>query len=170
MPTLPTTVRRPMYRDDDFCYYAEPTAGRNYVELSPRSALYVPTQDRFWNRDETGKPHRGWDAPTALYRLIGTDGLLYVGIGVQPEGRWQDHKHTKHWWKDVLVKTVDWLEDREQAEIAEYYAIRHESPRYNSMHLWPIGWQARRGRAINEINKRWGGRSSYEGYNVPRAA
>lgn len=170
MPSQPTTVRRPMYRDDDFCHYAEPVAGRNYVESSPRTALYIPTEERFWNRDESGKPRRGWDAPTALYRLIGIEGLLYVGIGVQPEGRWQDHKHTKPWWNDVLVKTVDWLEDREQAEIAEYYAIKHEAPRYNAQHLWPIGWQAKRGRAIHEICQRWGGRATHEGYNVPKAA
>ncbi|MEU9444633.1 hypothetical protein AB0D42_27880 [Streptomyces sp. NPDC048304] len=158
-----------MYRDDDFCYYAEPVAGRNYVELYPRSALYVPTEERFWNRDESGKPRRGWDAPTALYRLIGKDGLLYVGIGVQSEGRWQDHKHNKPWWSEVLVKVVDWHGDRVEAEIAEYYAIRHEAPRYNAMHLWPLGWQAKRGRAIHAIDQRWGGRSSYEGHSV-RAA
>lgn len=170
MRSAPSTVRRPMYRDDDFCYYAEPVIGRNYVELSPRSALYIPTEERFWNRDESGRPRRGWSAPTALYRLIGTEGLLYVGIGVQPEGRWQDHKHTKPWWNDVLVKTVDWLDGGEEAEIAEYCAIKHEAPRYNVMHLWPTGWQALRGRAIREINERWGGRSVHEGYNVPRAA
>ncbi|WP_306317264.1 MULTISPECIES: GIY-YIG nuclease family protein [unclassified Streptomyces] len=166
----PTTVRRPMYRDDDFCFYAAPVIGRNYVELSPRSALYVPTNERFWNRDDQGKPRRGWDSPTAVYRLIGRSGLLYVGIGVQPEGRWQDHKHNKPWWNDVLVKTVDWLEDRQQAEIAEYYAIKHEAPRYNAQHLWPIGWHARRGRAVSEIRQRWGGRSTRESHNVPLAA
>lgn len=165
----PTTVRRPMYRDDDYCYYAEPVAGRNYVEISPRTALYVPTEERFWNRDENGKPHRGWDAPTALYRLIGTEGLLYVGIGVQPEGRWQDHKHNKPWWKDVLVKTVDWHEDRNEAETAEYFAIKHEAPRYNAMHVWPSELWTPRTRAIGEINRTWGGKSAYEGHTV-RAA
>ncbi|WPO74001.1 hypothetical protein [Streptomyces sp. KN37] len=159
-----------MYRDDDSYYYAEPVAGRNYVELSPRSALYVPTAERFWNRDDKGKPLRGWDAPTALYRLLGADGLLYVGIGVQPEGRWQDHKHTKAWWADVLVKTVDWHANRAEAEIAEYYAIRRETPRYNAQLLIPQAWYGQRIRAITEMSARWGARRRHEGYNAARAA
>lgn len=166
----PTTVRRPMYRDDDFCYYAEPVMGRNYVELSPGSALYAPTEERFWNRGANGKPRRGWDAPTAVYRLLGKDGLLYIGIGVQPEGRWQDHKHTKTWWNDVLVKVVDWHENGEQAEIAEYYAIKREAPRHNAQLLIPHAWHGKRVRAISEISDRWGRRKRYEGRNAPMDA
>lgn len=170
MSSAPTTVRRPMYRGDDFCYYAEPVAGRNYVELSPRSALYIPTEERFWNRDETGKPRRGWDAPTALYRLIGVKGLLYVGIGVHPETRWQDHKHNKPWWHEVLVKTVDWHENHCEAEEAEYLSIKHEQPLHNAMHLLPSTWYSRRMQAIREINAVWGGKRTYERHVAPNMA
>lgn len=153
--SAPTTVRRPMYREvDDLGYLPAPQAGIDYVESPARRCLYVPCQ-QFRNRHPDGTWRRGWSERCALYRLIGSEGLLYVGIALHPEQRWDVHKAEKPWWPDVLVKTVDWYEDRYSAEVAEYLAIRHERPRCNARLLYPRLWWHQRFDACNEINERF---------------
>lgn len=146
--------RRPMYRDDDLCYYSAPVSGVDYVELTPWSCLYVP-QTRFRNLGPGGKLLSGPTERHALYRLIGAEGLLYIGIGIRPEGRWKDHELHKPWWPNVLVKTVDWHEHRWSAEEAEYVAIGCEQPKHNTLQQYPRRWCGQRHDAFREIDRRW---------------
>ena len=150
-----TTVRRPMFWDaHDFGYYPAPQVGVDYVEEPARSCLYVPCE-RFRNKGPDGRVRSGWNERCALYRLLGRNGLLYVGIGMNPEGRWAVHRDEKPWWPEVLVKTVDWHEDRGDADIAEYLAIKHEKPRYNVIHWYPRLWRHERHDAKQEIDARF---------------
>lgn len=74
---------------------------------------------------------------TALYRLYDADDrLLYVGISKRPAVRWAEHAIDKAdlWWADVVRKTVEWFETREEAETAEVRAIRTEKPEHNKAH------------------------------------
>ncbi|MER6183057.1 hypothetical protein [Streptomyces sp. NPDC001652] len=156
MPEAPTTVRRPMYRGEDFSYYAAPSAGVDYYEETyPRSCLYVPRSGQVTNLDLDGITKQGKRARTALYRFIGTSGLLYVGIAVQPEPRWRCHRDEKPWWGDVLAKTIDWHEDRYEAEIAEYLAIIRERPLHNALLTYPDRWKAERAIAFSGIEQRF---------------
>lgn len=69
--------------------------------------------------------------PHALYRFFDEDGaLLYVGISVNPLGRWDQHR-AKTWWRDVRTATIEPCESREAALEAEMAAIRAESPEHN---------------------------------------
>lgn len=156
MPLERTSVRRPMYRGKDLTYYAAPSPGVDfYEEIHPRSCLYVPRSGHVTNVDADGFTQRGKRARTALYRLIGATGLLYVGIAVQPEPRWRHHRDEKPWWGDVLAKAIDWYEDRYEAEIAEYLAIIHERPLHNALLTYPDRWKAERMVALSEIGKRF---------------
>lgn len=78
--------------------------------------------NRYWGR-------------TALYRLFDTEGvLLYVGIAVDPEARWEKHAATQEWWHLVAEKTTQWFDTRVLAADAEIEAIRTAKPRFNLMH------------------------------------
>lgn len=144
-----------MYREvGDLGYLPAPQAGVDYVESTPRSCLYVPCE-RFRNLGTDGKYRSGPGQPMALYRLIGTQGLLYIGIGIQPEKRWYAHARWQSWWSEVLVKTVDWYMGRDEALVAEYLAIKHERPRYNSLNQYPRPWKFEYLDARNEINARF---------------
>jgi DNA-binding GntR family transcriptional regulator/predicted GIY-YIG superfamily endonuclease len=69
---------------------------------------------------------------TALYRLYDADDkLLYVGITGDVKARMKQHAADKHWWGDVAIDRVEWLDSREIALEAEREAIRAERPRYN---------------------------------------
>lgn len=71
---------------------------------------------------------------TAVYRFFGSDGgLLYVGITCRLHKRWQEHArdYASTWWPLVKSNTVQWFEQREDAELAEREAIRTEDPAYN---------------------------------------
>lgn len=67
----------------------------------------------------------------SLYRFYDEAGiLLYVGISVNPLGRWDQHR-TKTWWRDVRTATIEPCESREAALDAELAAIRAENPQHN---------------------------------------
>lgn len=70
---------------------------------------------------------------TGLYRLYRRDGtLLYIGIGYDPSVRIASHRR-KSWGADIdpAKTTVDWHEDRDEAETAELLAVRTEKPLHN---------------------------------------
>jgi len=72
---------------------------------------------------------------TALYRLYdANETLLYVGIAKDPESRWKSHAshpRTSNWWPLVSRKEVEWLQSREDADLAETKAIKIEQPVHN---------------------------------------
>jgi hypothetical protein len=70
--------------------------------------------------------------PHALYRFYGDDGaLLYVGITLNPSGRFSQHRDDKPWWHEVRGITMESYPDRESVRSAEARAIQVENPRYN---------------------------------------
>lgn len=70
--------------------------------------------------------------PTSLYRLYdAADQLLYVGIAVRPDCRWEQHASDKAWWHQVTRKTVEWHENRASALAAEAQATAEEKPLYD---------------------------------------
>lgn len=92
---------------------------------------------------------------TALYRFYGADGdLLYVGISIDPDGRWKAHRDNKEKWVPFVARrTVEWLDSRPEALDAEARAIRSERPRYNGTHNYdevvfdPSSWPKATGKA-----------------------
>lgn len=71
----------------------------------------------------------------ALYRFFGHDEeLLYVGITMNPAGRWPKHRSDKPWWAEVATITVETFESRREALDAETEAIKTEHPRHNIAH------------------------------------
>lgn len=69
---------------------------------------------------------------TALYRFFDGEGLLlYVGITDNPKERFYQHSKTKHWWESVASQRIEWLDSRNDAEVAERTAIRGERPLWN---------------------------------------
>ena len=74
----------------------------------------------------------GDTTPTALYRMYDKGGLLlYVGISVNPPGRFAAHARGSHWFGSVANITVEWCPSRRDAEIAEITAIATENPQHN---------------------------------------
>lgn len=75
-------------------------------------------------------------APTALYRLHDSDGvLLYVGISSNPRARFTQHSLEKPWWGDVACTDVSWLMcSRQEALAVEATVIRDERPLHNGKH------------------------------------
>jgi len=65
---------------------------------------------------------------TALYRLHGLEGLLYVGISVSPLTRVRTHLREQPWGPSVIGIQIDYPED---AEAAEREAVHTERPKYN---------------------------------------
>ena len=65
---------------------------------------------------------------TALYRLHGPEGLLYVGISVSPLTRVRTHLREQPWGPSVIGIQIDYPED---AEAAEREAVFTERPKYN---------------------------------------
>jgi hypothetical protein len=76
--------------------------------------------------DEEGSLHTG--GRTALYRLYGLEGLLYVGISVSPLTRVRTHLREQPWGPDVIGIQIDYPPD---AEAAEREAVFTERPRHN---------------------------------------
>ncbi|WP_372344688.1 GntR family transcriptional regulator [Streptomyces sp. KL116D] len=73
---------------------------------------------------------------TALYRLYdGTDQLLYVGITLDPEARWERHAYWMWWWPRVARKDIRWLDTswRDALDL-ERDTIRAERPAHNGTH------------------------------------
>ncbi|MFF4275203.1 GIY-YIG nuclease family protein [Streptomyces sp. NPDC001536] len=76
--------------------------------------------------DEEGSLHTA--GRTALYRLYGAEGLLYVGITICPLTRIRTHLREQPWGSLVIAIRIDYPED---PEAAERRAVRAEHPRYN---------------------------------------
>lgn len=71
------------------------------------------------------------DTQTALYRLYGDRGLLYVGIAFNPEARFYGHATDKIWWHEVTSREIEWFPTRDAALGAETLAVERERPLYN---------------------------------------
>lgn len=68
----------------------------------------------------------------ALYRFFDASGdLLYIGITLNPAGRWKQHREEKPWWEEVTDITIETYPDRPSVLEAERKAIIAEHPRYN---------------------------------------
>ena len=76
--------------------------------------------------DEEGSLHAA--GRTALYRLYGLEGLLYVGISVCPLTRVRTHLREQAWGGRVIGIRIDYPED---AEAAEREVVWAEKPPYN---------------------------------------
>ncbi|MCD7438483.1 GIY-YIG nuclease family protein [Streptomyces lincolnensis] len=76
--------------------------------------------------DEEGSLHTA--GRTALYRLYGPEGLLYVGISVCPLTRIRTHLRQQPWASQVIGVRIDYPYD---AEAAEREAVWSERPLYN---------------------------------------
>ncbi|MFE9448308.1 GIY-YIG nuclease family protein [Streptomyces sp. NPDC006739] len=69
---------------------------------------------------------------TALYRAFDADGaLLYVGITDSPTVRFKQHQTTAEWWPLMVLREVEWLNTRSEAEQTEAKAIKAEAPKFN---------------------------------------
>ncbi|MFE3933264.1 GntR family transcriptional regulator [Streptomyces goshikiensis] len=69
---------------------------------------------------------------TAVYRLYDADEcLLYVGITMNLDQRFADHRRQKFWWHLVERQDVRWYDSRPEAEVVETEAIRTENPLYD---------------------------------------
>ncbi|MEU6146178.1 GIY-YIG nuclease family protein [Streptomyces sp. NPDC047081] len=76
--------------------------------------------------DEEGSLHTA--GRTALYRLYGPEGLLYVGISVSPLTRVRTHLREQAWAAHVIGVRIDYPDDPEAAERETIWA---EHPKYN---------------------------------------
>lgn len=75
------------------------------------------------------------DKPHALYRFFdGEDRLLYIGITVNPGGRFGQHSDDKPWWSEIARIAMEPHPDRGAVLEAERRAIVSERPRYNKQH------------------------------------
>ncbi|MEU9245679.1 GIY-YIG nuclease family protein [Streptomyces sp. NPDC048385] len=75
---------------------------------------------------------------TALYRCFdANDELLYIGISRDYRARWEQHRKSSPWWRNVALRTVEWFDDRVSAERAERTAIKTEGPKHNIRHARP---------------------------------
>lgn len=69
---------------------------------------------------------------TALYRHFGeNDVLLYVGISLSATTRLAQHSKNAPWYEDIKRITIEYLDTRELAIIAEKKAIIFERPLFN---------------------------------------
>lgn len=70
-----------------------------------------------------------------VYRAYGRDGvLLYVGVTLDPAGRFMTHQREKGWWRDVEMLRLEHHLSRAGALTAEKSAIQDEDPRHNVVH------------------------------------
>ncbi|MFF4362635.1 GIY-YIG nuclease family protein [Streptomyces sp. NPDC001604] len=76
--------------------------------------------------DEEGSLHTA--GRTALYRLYGLEGLLYVGISISPLTRVRTHLREQPWASQVVGIRIEYPDD---AEAAEREAVWTERPKYN---------------------------------------
>ncbi|MFD9247663.1 GIY-YIG nuclease family protein [Streptomyces sp. NPDC059556] len=71
--------------------------------------------------------------PTAVYRLFDLEEtLLYVGISVSPDRRFEEHAKNKPWWNEVdrSRTVITWYRDRFAAAVVEQQDERAGTPRY----------------------------------------
>jgi excinuclease UvrABC nuclease subunit len=67
-----------------------------------------------------------------LYRFYdANDDLLYVGITKFFEPRLKQHYKNAEWFFDTAFVRLEHFATRQEVEVAESYAIKHENPRYN---------------------------------------
>ncbi|MFF7445491.1 MULTISPECIES: GIY-YIG nuclease family protein [unclassified Streptomyces] len=83
--------------------------------------------------DEEGSLHTA--GRTALYRLYGPEGLLYVGITICPLTRIRTHLREQPWGSRVIAVRIDYPDD---PEAAERRAVRAEQPRHNVVFNGPV--------------------------------
>lgn len=101
---------------------------------------------------------------TAMYILYGEAGeVLYVGISVDPQQRWQQHEDDKPWWPEVTeTELVAWHRTRAQALKAEASAIHEFQPVYNATHNYGnpgrVDWREERRLEREEHQFGWRGR------------
>lgn len=76
--------------------------------------------------DEEGSLHTA--GRTALYRLYGLEGLLYVGISTCPLTRIRTHLQQQPWRSRVIGIRIDYPDD---AHAAEREAVHTERPLHN---------------------------------------
>ncbi|MEU6356274.1 GIY-YIG nuclease family protein [Streptomyces sp. NPDC047072] len=76
--------------------------------------------------DEEGSLHTS--GRTALYRLYGLEGLLYIGISICPLTRVRTHLREQSWAPLVVGIRIEYPDD---AEAAEREAVQDERPRFN---------------------------------------
>jgi predicted GIY-YIG superfamily endonuclease len=76
--------------------------------------------------DEEGSLHTA--GRTALYRLYGPEGLLYVGISTCPLTRIRTHLQQQSWGPHVIGIRIDYPRD---AHAAEREAVQAERPLHN---------------------------------------
>jgi hypothetical protein len=77
---------------------------------------------------------------TAVYRFYdAADGLLYLGITHDVDGRWGTHERTQPWWLDVARRELTWCGTRAEAEKIESTATAMEKPRYDRSGQRTIG-------------------------------
>lgn len=70
--------------------------------------------------------------PTALYRFRDASGeLLYVGVSMDIESRFSNHKRAADWWQQCSRIDMTWYPTRADALVAESAAIDAENPRWN---------------------------------------
>ena len=77
-----------------------------------------------------GRTRATWDV-THLYRFHSPEDLLYVGVTVNPIGRWTAHSRTAVWWPLVSHVEVTQHPYMNAALDAEIEAIRTEVPLFN---------------------------------------
>lgn len=70
-----------------------------------------------------------------LYRMYNQSGaLLYVGMTLNPYGRFRGHRIDKPWWHEVDTIKLERFADRPAVLAAERRAISTEEPLYNLVH------------------------------------
>lgn len=65
-----------------------------------------------------------------VYRAFIGDDLAYVGVTVNPAGRFANHSR-KYWWREVTRVDLVECESRADAFAMERDAIRRENPTFN---------------------------------------
>lgn len=86
--------------------------------------------DRSEPRNTKGRERQ--NLPFAVYRFYDADNrLLYVGMTLDRDLRWNNHASTKAWWPQVARQEVTWYETKRHAREAEREAISAEGPIYN---------------------------------------
>lgn len=69
---------------------------------------------------------------SCVYRIYDRNHvLLYVGMSVNPRGRFRAHSMDKDWWKDTHHCSLTWYPDLRTTELAEHIGIYEGAPIHN---------------------------------------
>lgn len=75
----------------------------------------------------------------SIYRLFDADGaLLYIGVSKQVPTRIAQHRADKTWASEIARVETEEFPTRDDALLAEYFAIDDEDPRYNVLRNEPL--------------------------------